>query len=149
MPFNEDGTFVITTADVDIAVDFYRTTIGETFGRQYVRHLIRRSLQQQGVAVQVPSRLPHEGCRHRKYLLECAEFDRLLARANGSCERCGATRERTPQRRLYIDHDHATGRTRGMLCPSCNSQMGAIDNGRAVLDPASQAYLNLSAAPPS
>ena len=46
-----------------------------------------------------------------------AEYDRLLARQGGVCLICG----RPPQtRRLHVDHDHKTGRIRGLLCMPCN-----------------------------
>jgi hypothetical protein len=46
-----------------------------------------------------------------------AEYARLLAAQDGHCALC----PNTPKtRRLHVDHDHATGRVRGLLCYRCN-----------------------------
>jgi hypothetical protein len=46
------------------------------------------------------------------------------AELNGGerCGICGA--EPSPTRRLDRDHDHATGKPRGLLCHFCNRQLG-------------------------
>jgi hypothetical protein len=46
-----------------------------------------------------------------------AEYDRLLVEQGGHCALC----PNTPKtRRLHVDHDHATGAVRGLLCFRCN-----------------------------
>lgn len=46
-----------------------------------------------------------------------AEYERLLAAQGGHCAIC----PNTPKtRRLNVDHDHATGKVRGLLCHRCN-----------------------------
>lgn len=64
---------------------------------------------------------------HEKYvqstygLLE-GEYDRLYRLQSGVCAICkratGATRK------LSVDHDHATGAVRGLLCRPCNDMLG-------------------------
>jgi hypothetical protein len=45
------------------------------------------------------------------------EYARLLAAQGGHCALC----PNVPKtRRLHVDHDHATGRVRGLLCYRCN-----------------------------
>jgi len=45
------------------------------------------------------------------------DYERLLATQGGVCAIC----ERPPKkRRLHVDHDHATGKVRGLLCFTCN-----------------------------
>lgn len=39
----------------------------------------------------------------------------------GACDICGATLgEKARKRRLFVDHDHKTGKVRGVLCNKCN-----------------------------
>ncbi len=46
-----------------------------------------------------------------------ADYERLLKAQHGHCALC-PTKPKT--RRLHVDHDHATGRIRGLLCYACN-----------------------------
>lgn len=46
----------------------------------------------------------------------------MLAAQGGGCAVCGSTPK---TRRLHIDHDHATGRIRGLLCMQCNRFLAA------------------------
>lgn len=47
----------------------------------------------------------HGWCGHTKYHLNCSEYEALLRRSQGRCERCSVAIERH-----HIDHDHALGR---------------------------------------
>jgi hypothetical protein len=55
------------------------------------------------------------------YGLSAPMYDALLAEQDGKCALC----EFAP---TEVDHDHATGRVRGILCAWCNSQMAGVDN---------------------
>lgn len=56
----------------------------------------------------------------RKYKLSDADFSLLLARANGVCEICASPFQGAP----HVDHCHATGKVRGLLCSQCNTALG-------------------------
>ena len=51
------------------------------------------------------------------------EFNLLLQKGDGCCWTCGGDNS---QQRLEIDHDHATGWIRGLLCRGCNSGLGQL-----------------------
>ena len=46
-----------------------------------------------------------------------AAYEALLEQQGGHCAICSATPK---TRRLHVDHDHATGKVRGLLCHRCN-----------------------------
>lgn len=53
--------------------------------------------------------------RARELGVTDAEYDAMLVAQGGECAVAGCNR--TPKtRRFHVDHDHATGRVRGLLC---------------------------------
>jgi len=58
----------------------------------------------------------------RKYGMTPEEYEELLCLTGGRCGICLAPP--APRRHHHIDHDHATGRVRGLLCHSCNVALG-------------------------
>ncbi len=59
--------------------------------------------------------------RHRKskYGITIAEWNRLHREQQNCCAICGVHESRL-SRQLDVDHDHDTGRVRGLLCNYCN-----------------------------
>jgi hypothetical protein len=60
----------------------------------------------------------------RKYGMSQQEYSALLAAQGGGCAICGGLFAGGSRRNLNIDHDHATGRVRGILCAHCNKGLG-------------------------
>jgi recombination endonuclease VII len=54
----------------------------------------------------------------RRYGFGQEQFDRMLAAQGGVCGICGAPDPR------HVDHDHAFGNVRGILCFNCNGGLG-------------------------
>jgi hypothetical protein len=60
----------------------------------------------------------------REYGISQASYDDLLRSQGGVCAICHQPESR-PQP-LSVDHDHATGRVRGLLCDNCNIAIGKM-----------------------
>jgi hypothetical protein len=56
------------------------------------------------------------------YGIQPDDYDRLYVAQEGRCAICRRATGKT--RRLAVDHDHATGKVRGLLCRVCNSMLG-------------------------
>lgn len=59
-----------------------------------------------------------------RYGITVDDYERLLKDQNGTCAICGNEETRIGTKSLHIDHDHATGHVRGLLCSRCNSLLG-------------------------
>lgn len=58
---------------------------------------------------------------YRQYGLIPAAYQALMLSQNGLCAIC----ENPPESgRLAVDHDHVTGKVRGLLCLGCNAGLG-------------------------
>lgn len=54
----------------------------------------------------------------RKYGITLEDYEVLLKNQGGVCGICGKPPK--PDRALDVDHDHKTGKVRGLLCHNCN-----------------------------
>lgn len=67
-----------------------------------------------------------------EYGLTLEDYDAMLLRQRGRCALCGAKRSGRNDGAagaLHVDHCHATGVVRGLLCHNCNMMLGhAKDN---------------------
>ena len=68
----------------------------------------------------------------KKYGISIEQYDEIVKNQNNACWIC----HRPPKKQsLHVDHNHKTGKIRGLLCHNCNYGMGRyfkedIDNLR-------------------
>ena len=67
------------------------------------------------------------------------EYDALVHKQDGKCAICGIT----PKGNLHVDHDHSTGKIRGLLCNPCNSGIGLLGDDIVIMQAAIR-YLDKS-----
>lgn len=65
----------------------------------------------------------------RKYGLTTDDFRDLLVGQAGRCLIC----HHVPSEDLVVDHNHATGRVRGLLCQKCNRMLGHVGDDPRIL----------------
>ena len=59
----------------------------------------------------------------RAYGIDLVEYNKLLVKQKHSCYICKKHKD-TFKKRLCVDHNHKTGKVRGLLCASCNYVLG-------------------------
>lgn len=63
----------------------------------------------------------------RVYGLTTEGYDKLLEDSGGQCAICGKAAE------LVVDHDHVSGKVRGLLCRKCNVAIGSLGDSPETL----------------
>lgn len=73
----------------------------------------------------------------QKYGITQAEYDAMHAAQRGLCAICHRPETRLSRRGtlrcLAVDHDHATGEIRSLLCSSCNNGIGYFNDDSNLL----------------
>lgn len=59
-----------------------------------------------------------------RYGITLDEYEAMLAAQGGRCAICG---KQAGKRRLSVDHNHATGKVRALLCIGCNVAVGYFE----------------------
>lgn len=64
----------------------------------------------------------------RRYGLTLAQFNDLAEKQGGVCAICGELPHGNSPKSsvLHVDHDHTTGKVRGLLCGPCNRVLGIV-----------------------
>jgi hypothetical protein len=61
----------------------------------------------------------------RTFGISADDVDALLLAQDGRCAICGGVPNRVDG--WHVDHDHATGAIRGVLCSRCNHAIGLME----------------------
>jgi len=69
----------------------------------------------------------------QKYGITPKQWESMYTVQNGCCAICGKHQSQQ-NRRLSVDHDHSTGKVRGLLCLSCNAKLGWFENNKNIID---------------
>lgn len=69
-----------------------------------------------------------------KYGITKEDFYSIADKQNNKCKIC--KQETNTHKRLVIDHNHKTGRVRGLLCGQCNAALGLLRDDIKILQEA-------------
>lgn len=89
--------------------------------------------------------------RFRAYGITAEQYRALLKKQQGICALCAkpeTSMVKGTRRSLSVDHDHATGRIRGLLCLRCNRTLADIEALGMVWAHAAHDYLTIHQALP-
>lgn len=98
----------------------------------------REKIKQKGIKYNQRHPTAKLSQRLRKFGLTIEDYNRILDFQHGKCAICGCEIGDVMGNRLYVDHDHATGSVRGLLCSSCNFGLGNFHDDPQLLHNAIQ-----------
>jgi hypothetical protein len=75
-----------------------------------------------------------------KFGITSEQYTEMFIKQNGCCAICNKNQNEF-KRKLAVDHDHKTGKIRGLLCSNCNTILGKLNDNSETLLNAIQ-YLN-------
>lgn len=70
--------------------------------------------------------------RKSKFGITVEDYDRIFDKQKGCCAICRMHQTELP-RALGVDHNHETGKIRGLLCSYCNRGLGYFKESRGCL----------------
>jgi len=85
-------------------------------------------------------RATQEEQQFRRHGSSTAQYQMILEAQAGKCAICGSIQGHRSRYgkvcRLAVDHDHRTGKVRGLLCNNCNRGLGRLQDSIQVLEAA-------------
>lgn len=66
-----------------------------------------------------------------RYGITLKDYEKLWEGQNGKCAIC--EKDLLPSRKSAVDHCHTSGKTRGLLCSSCNTSLGKFNDSPEML----------------
>lgn len=70
----------------------------------------------------------------RNYGLTIEDYDQMFEDQDGRCVICGAESPGSKRKHFFIDHDHETGKIRGLLCGHCNTALGQFKDDPVTIE---------------
>jgi len=121
--FRNFETWVCTTCNTEKPLkDYYKRTDTHSYRRECKTCVIEKSLI-------------------RNYGVDYTWYDKKLKEQKDTCAICTNTLEHRNNTKFCIDHNHTTGKVRGLLCSNCNTALGLLKDNTSNLNNAIQ-YLN-------
>lgn len=76
--------------------------------------------------------------RKKAYGITKQQFLEMLFAQNGVCPICKMVPKGDVEKVMHVDHNHATGKIRGLLCYICNRALGLFRDSPTILKNAAQ-----------
>lgn len=76
---------------------------------------------------------PDYQTRH-KYNLSAEDISKMLEEQGGTCANDTCDYGKDDDQKLFVDHNHETGKVRGLLCHWCNSAEGLLKGDTKVAE---------------
>jgi len=73
---------------------------------------------------------------NKSYGIGIEDYNEMFAKQNGCCEICKThitQLNQTRKKHLCVDHDHETGKVRGLLCDKCNRGIGLLQDNKDII----------------
>jgi hypothetical protein len=102
--------------------------------RQRLTRIAAEKMRGDPVSLLKRRKWTREWRRRREFGLEPEDMNVLIERQENRCAICKRRFDESSMRTSpRVDHDHKTGKVRGLLCGTCNSAIGFLDDSEVLL----------------
>jgi hypothetical protein len=133
----KDGTSAPRTDCKDCSTEVHRQYVAKKRSRINAR----RKFNYQNDVRGIKTKMSDYSVR-KLYKITAEEYQRMFDKQGGVCRICKIKRKDV-SRRFDVDHDHNTGKIRGLLCLNCNRGIGLLKESATFLRRAAR-YLDKS-----
>lgn len=77
--------------------------------------------------------MKQNGALRFRYNITIKDYEKTLLKQNKKCAICGADEPGYQRSYFCVDHDHASGKIRGLLCYACNLGLGKFKDSIEIL----------------
>jgi len=113
---------------------------GKPNGRNGLKHTTKAKLKMSLAKGGAGSGNSYDTMFLRLYGITWNDYEQMLDEQNGVCAICGS--ENKSGKKLYVDHDHYTGKVRGLLCVKCNGGLGFFNDDINIIESARRYIIN-------
>jgi hypothetical protein len=64
----------------------------------------------------------------QNYGITIEDYNKMFDDQNGLCAICSNPESKGRSKHFHVDHDHLTGKIRGLLCSTCNTALGKFND---------------------
>ena len=69
-----------------------------------------------------------------QYGITLEDYNRMLREQDFKCKICKTSITDKKKRRFHVDHNHVTGKVRGLLCTQCNFRVAVIETAHDAVE---------------
>lgn len=130
--------------DKDKELDEFHKNKNRSFGRQDICKLCKKEYDKQWRKNNAAINYMYHRKSHLKtaYGLTYEAYSKMWQEQEARCKICGIGQENL-KLTLSVDHDHKTGKVRGLLCRSCNGMLGLAKDNVEILNNAIKYLLEI------
>lgn len=106
--------------------EFYKDESKKNGVGSYCKECQKANVRSRRIKDPIKSRISDRRKLLGNYGLTLADYDKMFEKQNGVCAVCKQID--ITGKRLAVDHNHKTGKVRGLLCQKCNIRLGVLEN---------------------
>ena len=123
----------ICKKNLNLLDNYYRSRKDATLASSYSYECKTCTVQRVKERDRTHPHIKREQHLKRRYGISLQEYTDMIESQGNCCATCGATEPGGRWKSFAVDHDHKTGKVRGLLCKSCNIALGEVDDNLTTL----------------